>query len=77
MCLFVCCSPIIKQRQSCVMAVIFIRAVRSGMITIWVARFGLRVSGHGLVLRASPALIMKHVMSDNNHLIGGGVLFSG
>lgn len=61
------------------MAVIVIRVVRSGTITIWVTSFGLGVTGHGLVLRASPAIIMKSVMSDNNHLIeqGRGHLFSG
>lgn len=45
------------------------RAVGSGMITIWVARFGLWITGRGLIWRASPALIMKPVMSDNNHLM--------
>lgn len=65
------CAALIEQ-QLCVMAVMFIGAERSGMITIWVARFGLWVTGHGLIWRASPALIMKPVMSDNNHLMKGG-----
>ncbi len=62
------CAALIGQ-QLCVMAVIFIGAARSGMITICVARFGLGITGHGLISRASPALIMKPVMSDNNHLM--------
>lgn len=62
------CATLIGQ-QLCVMVVIFIRAAGSGMITIWVARFGLGITGHGLISRASPALIMKPVMSDNNHLM--------
>lgn len=66
-CLSLC--AILIEQQLCVMAVIFIRTLRSGMITIWVARFGLRITGHGLISRASPVLIMKPVMSDNNHLM--------
>lgn len=46
-----------------------LRVARSAMITIWVARFGLGVTGHGLILRGPPALIMRPVMSDNNHLM--------
>jgi len=83
MCMYVClnmcysalhvclCAALIEQ-QLCVMAVMFIRTERSGMITIWVARFGLGVTGHGLIWKASPALIMKPVMSDNNHLMKQG-----
>ncbi len=62
------CAALIEQ-QLCVMAVIFIRAARSGMITIWVARFGLRITGHDRISKASPSPIMKPVMSDKNHLM--------
>lgn len=62
------CAALIEQQLS-VMAVIFIRAARSGVITIWVARFVLGITGRGLISRAPPALIMKPVMSDNNHLM--------
>lgn len=47
------------------------------MIVIWVARFGPGVTGHGLISSASAPLIMKPVMSDNNHLMereGGGAV---
>lgn len=55
--LHVCLCAALIEQQLYVMAVMFIRAERSGMITIWVARFGLGVTRHGLIWRGSPALI--------------------
>lgn len=51
-----CLCAVLIEQPLCVTAVMFIRVVRSGMITIWVARFGLEVAGRGLVSRAPPAM---------------------
>lgn len=55
------------EQQLCVTAMIFIRTLRSDMITIWIAELGFRITGRGLIAEASA--ILKVLMSDKKHLM--------